>query len=205
MAFFDEIGKKISQAGQTAVQKTKEMTDIARINSAIADEEKRINNNYFQIGKLYVAKHSTDFEEDFSGMITAVKESEEKIQNYRQQIQDAKGVVRCEKCGAEVSVGMAFCSSCGNAMPKQPTKTMDENSTKCLSCGAIVSKNMRFCTSCGKPMATSSTSSPQPNVEAPVANEVVETVVAPQSKKCSNCGADVELDLAFCTECGTKF
>ena len=41
MAFFDDLGKKISQAGQNAVQKTKEMTDIARINGMISDEEKK--------------------------------------------------------------------------------------------------------------------------------------------------------------------
>lgn len=52
MAFFDDLGKKLSQAGQTAVQKTKEITDIARINGLISDEEKKVNNNYYQIGKI---------------------------------------------------------------------------------------------------------------------------------------------------------
>ena len=37
MAFFDEIGKKLSQTGQMAVQKTKEMADIAKLNSNISD------------------------------------------------------------------------------------------------------------------------------------------------------------------------
>ena len=39
MSFFDDLGKKLSQAGQTAVQKTKEMADVAKLNSAISDEE----------------------------------------------------------------------------------------------------------------------------------------------------------------------
>ena len=153
MAFFDDLGKKISQAGQTAVQKTKEMTDIARLNGATSDEEKKVNNNYFQIGKLYVAIHNTDYENDFAGMIAAIKESEIKIRDYRQQIQDIKGVVRCEKCGAEVASSVALCSSCGAPMPKQISVVTDVNAVKCTGCGAMVSKNMRFCTSCGKPMA----------------------------------------------------
>ena len=65
MAFFDDLGKKLSQAGQSAVQKTKEVADIARLNSAIYDEEKRIDSNYLEIGKLYVALHDAEHEADF--------------------------------------------------------------------------------------------------------------------------------------------
>lgn len=204
MAFFDDLGKKISQAGQTAVQKTKEMTDIARINGAISDEEKKVNNNYFQIGKLYVAMHTTDYENDFAGMIAAIKESEIKIRDYRQQIQDIKGVVRCEKCGAEVASNVAFCSSCGTPMPKQASAVLDENAVKCTGCGAMVSKNMRFCTSCGKPMADILQGEVANTAATAKTEEKSEHVFEVQINKCPNCGVDVEPGLAFCTECGTK-
>lgn len=227
MAFFDDLGRKISQAGQSAVQKTKDMTDVARINGAIAEEEKKINNSYFQIGKLYVANHPDDYESEFAGMIGAIRESEIKIRDYRQQVQEIKGVVRCEKCGAEVANNAAFCSSCGAAMPKQ-TVAADADSIKCIGCGAMVSKNMRFCTSCGKPIADSLQSQPtvQPEPPAPkkcpgCGAEVEEgmsfcsfcgtaidkqVVVTEEStaRKCPNCNFEVEEGLAFCTECGTK-
>lgn len=200
MAFFDEVGKKISQAGQTAVQKTKDITDIARINSLISDEEKKINNNYYSIGKLYATMHRNDYESDFGGMVTAISESEAKIQDYKQQINTIKGIVICEKCGAEVESGVAFCSSCGAAMLKQPQAPVNENLIKCTGCGAMVDKNSRFCTSCGKPTAAP-TPIPTPTyVEAPVS----EPVVAPAPKKCPNCGNEVADGFAFCTECGTK-
>lgn len=117
MAFFDDLGKKLSQAGQTAVQKTKEMADIAKLNSAISDEEKRIDGSYLEIGKLYVSLHDAEHEADFDGLIAAIHESEGKIKDYQQQIKDIKGVVKCEKCGAEVPNNAAFCSSCGAPMP----------------------------------------------------------------------------------------
>lgn len=117
MAFFDELGKKISQAGQTAVQKTKEMADVAKLNSSISDEEKRIEDSYREIGKLYDSLHGSNPEVDFAALIASIRDSEVKIAGYKQQIKDIKGVVCCEKCGAEVSQNASFCSACGAPMP----------------------------------------------------------------------------------------
>ena len=53
MSFFNDLGRKVSEAGHSARKKTKELSDTNRLNSMILDEEKRINDSYFQIGKLY--------------------------------------------------------------------------------------------------------------------------------------------------------
>ena len=111
MAFFDNLSKKVSEAGQKTIQKTKELADTSRLNMMIADEEKNITNTYYQIGKLYVAKYQTNYESEFAGMISVIRDSEMKIKEYKQQIQTMRGVVRCEQCGAEVESGIAFCSS----------------------------------------------------------------------------------------------
>lgn len=194
MAFWDNLSQKASETTAKAMQKAKEMSDIAKLNSIISEEETKINNTYYQIGKLYAAMHSNDHEEEFVGMITTLREADEKIGNCRQQIQDIKGVVRCSQCGAEVQVGAAFCSSCGASMPKVQMANTDDL-IKCESCGAMVKKGVRFCTACGNPMAhmAASETSGTPIIED-------ET----QSKVCPNCGAKIEMDVAFCTECGTK-
>lgn len=197
MAFFDDLGKKISQAGQTAVQKTKEMTEIARINGLISDEEKKVNNGYYQIGKLYFTIHQNDYESAFGGMVVAICDAEAKIKDYKQQIQEIKGVVRCENCGAEVANNVAFCSACGAPMPKQDQAVSDNSDlVKCDGCGALIDKNMRFCTSCGKPTMDVAKTNNAPEITVqPVTVEV---------RKCPNCGAEIDEESAFCTECGTK-
>lgn len=196
MAFFDDLGKKISQAGQTAVQKTKEMTDITRINGLISDEEKKVSINYYQIGKLYVAMHRNDFESDFNGMISAVCESEAKIRDYKQQIQDIKGVVHCEKCGAEIANGIAFCSSCGTPIQKQnKLHSNNPNLIRCTGCGVLIDKNMRFCTSCGKPIHDITKVNDLDSIQGKSIDN---------GRKCSKCGATVDQGLNFCTECGAK-
>ena len=199
MAFWDNLSQKASETTVKAMQKAKEMSDIAKLNSMISEEETKINNTYYQIGKLYVAMHSHDDEEEFAGMITTIGEADEKIKSYKQQVQDIKGVACCEQCGAEVQAGVAFCSSCGAPMPKvQQTNT--EDLVRCEGCGAMVKKEARFCTSCGKPMVQLVTSE---KVDEPMmVNEKVEDKV--EDKVCPVCGAKVEDDAAFCTECGNK-
>lgn len=116
MAFFDNLGKKASEATAKAMQKAQEISETAKLNSLISDEEKRISNTYCEIGKLYVSLYSSGEDENFSGMIADIADAEEKISSYKKQIQDIKGVQYCSACGAELPRGVAFCSTCGHSM-----------------------------------------------------------------------------------------
>lgn len=135
MGFFDDLGKKVTDAGQKTMQKAQEMSEVARINSLISQNESKINNVYYQIGKLFVSIYGNDCREEFAGMVATVAELEQQNATYKKQIQDVKGIQHCEKCGAEVAMGVAFCSSCGAAMPKVDKQPSDDVE-KCPHCGS---------------------------------------------------------------------
>lgn len=101
-----------------AVQRTKEISDVARLNSMISDEERKIHDIYLNIGKMYKTKRDDDAEDEFKPQISAIVEVNSRTSSYRQQIQDIRGVIRCEKCGAKIACGVAFCSSCGSPAAK---------------------------------------------------------------------------------------
>ncbi|MBQ2696637.1 MAG: zinc ribbon domain-containing protein [Clostridia bacterium] len=149
MDFLDDISRKIAQASQSAVQKTKDMSGIAKINSAISEEERKINNAYFQIGKMYASLHAADPEPNFAGLIAAIKEAEQNIVAFRNQIQDIKGIARCSKCGAEVGKNVAFCSSCGASMYAKEEIPPQPSIAFCTNCGAGLAEGVSFCTACG--------------------------------------------------------
>lgn len=113
MAFFDDLGKKISKASQSVMDKGKELADITKINLAISDEEKKLDEAYKKLGKLFVEKIGDRAEGDFAELVSEAKAAVSKIDELRQQIKDIKGIAICAKCGAEVQADAVFCNACG--------------------------------------------------------------------------------------------
>lgn len=48
----NKVGKKITDVGQGTIQKTKNMADVAKLNSVISEEEQKIKSTYEQIGQM---------------------------------------------------------------------------------------------------------------------------------------------------------
>lgn len=150
MAFFDSLSRMATEASQKAVQKTKSFSDISKLNTMISDAEKRINVTYSEIGKLYMMIHRNDPESSFVNMVRTVIDAEEKINEYRKEIERIKGARPCPKCGADVVNGAAFCSSCGAAMMEiDDGFDAGEEMIQCKNCGSFEEKGTRFCTTCG--------------------------------------------------------
>lgn len=217
MAFFNDLGKKISQTGQMAVQKTKDMADVAKLNSNITEEEKKINNAYYQIGQLFVARYEGNAEDEFKLLIKQLNESQKKIEELKKQIQDIKGVKRCATCGAEIPENATFCSFCGAGIVQQ--KAVDAGSlVKCDNCDKMVEKGMKFCTFCGSPIQEKLNQTKNKCIKCgAVLEDGVDfctncgTPVQKVAKSvdnqipCPNCGENLENGMMFCTRCGTKF
>ena len=146
MAFFSEIGKKITQTSQDVVQKTKDTAETLKLSGMISDEEKRIEILYREIGKAYFEKFADDSEALFPEQMSAIKEAMAKKEDYASQIQKLKGAVTCRHCGRDVSPENPFCSFCGGkiVLVDQPNEV-----PVCPACGKAVEKDAKFCTGCG--------------------------------------------------------
>jgi len=185
MAFFDKLGEKISKSGQDAAQKAKNLAETVKLKGYVSDEEKRITNTHFVIGKLYYESFAESPDPIFTQHIADINDAKAKIQKYTEQIKQIKGVTSCEKCNAEVLYTAPFCSSCGNKMPAPP----QPEGNICVKCHAHLAENQVFCTGCGTRVEKS------PSIEA---------YAPPVLPKCSNCGYDIGDDVLFCLNCGTK-
>ena len=119
MAFFEDFGKKISQAGHSAMQKGKELADITKLNISVSDEERKLDEVYKKIGKLFVEKVGDRSEGEFLPLVTEVREGQKKIADLKQQIKDIKGISICPKCNAELPADAIFCNVCGEKLPEK--------------------------------------------------------------------------------------
>lgn len=213
MAFFDELGKKISDASQGVVQKTKDTAETLKLNSAISDEEKKIKTLFTALGEAYFASHADNCEEQpLKNLIGQISDSKQKISDLQEQVKRLKGVVKCPYCGGEINYGSTFCNFCGKNVENFVSEKK-EGTAFCTNCGTALEAGAAFCTSCGTPVESAPEQEPATE-EAPVAEEAAaqepaveetsEETTAPVNVFCTSCGTKLQPDDKFCTTCGAK-
>ena len=149
MSFFDEVGKKITDVGQGTIQKTKNLADVAKLNSAISEEEQKIKTSYEQIGRVYAVKYRENPDPEVADFVKTVVMSEQKIAEYNRTIQEIKGLIPCPRCGSMVDRESMICPVCGQQMPR---KEQPQAAAYCTACGAAIVAGQKFCVSCGTPV-----------------------------------------------------
>ena len=90
MPFFEDIGKKISNMGQTAVEKTKCSTETLRLNNQIREEQRLCKDLYQQIGQQYAQQYETNPDPAFESLMKQLHDAQERITSYQEQIQIKK-------------------------------------------------------------------------------------------------------------------
>ena len=186
MALWNDLSKKVSGTKDKTVQQAKALAETTKLYTVIAEEKKKLEDNYQKLGLQYAQAHREDYEEAFAEVMAAILASEKLIQDSQAQIRDIKGVKCCEVCGTELAKDAAFCSGCGAVIPKPKAPA----GKFCTGCGAALAEGSRFCTTCGTP------------VTEPAAEPVEEEPAAEPT--CPACGAVLEAGMAFCTSCGNK-
>ena len=126
MAFFDELGKKAKAAAAVASEKAQNAAELAKINIAIASEQRELDKTYKTIGEWFVTEFEGEIPEAVQGMVEAVAASKAKIA----ELEDSK---RKEEAPEET-----------------PEETPEVPAKACPVCGAA--GDSKFCPQCGAPM-----------------------------------------------------
>lgn len=200
MAFFDEIGKKLSYTGQEAVKQTKIMANVAKYNGNISALEKQAQDMFLQLGKLYFQDHQNDVDAEYSEQLMAVSKCMKEIEDLRNKIQQEKGVTVCSQCGAEVRNNSLFCNACGAKVEVREEKPVAQNGVACPSCGKMVAQGTAFCTFCGSAMNQSEKKEPLPEWNVEIEKQETES----QENVCPQCKQTLEEGSVFCENCGYK-
>ncbi len=142
MAFFQDLGKKITDVVQDASKKTTELIEVSRLNSAISAEKNAIEETQKNIGvKAYALYTSGETLPDaLMSDLQSISSRMQTIVNLENKIAEAKA----EAESAKNEPGAAG----ANAESQEPSAA--ESDKVCIACGAPLEPGMSFCGKCGQ-------------------------------------------------------
>jgi len=153
MAFFEQIGRHLTDVGQNVAQQTKNFADVTQFNNAISEKKKKISQLYLEIGEFYYEKHKDDVSVEQSEKIADIKQLYKEILQCTEKIKQIKGVTKCVNCGVDIPIHAVFCNSCGAKVGQTVvSENIGENSRTCPVCNLPVNDENLFCNHCGAKM-----------------------------------------------------
>ena len=146
MAFFEELGKKLKDVAAVTVEKTKDVAaaateaakdtaELAKINVAIAGEQREIEKNFRTIGEWFATEFDGEIPEAVKPLFEAIAASKQKIAD----LEASKPVKEEAPAPTEEA-----------APAEEPAPVPAAAAKKCPICG--VESDSRFCPQCGAPM-----------------------------------------------------
>lgn len=201
MAFFEEIGRRIANAGQDVARQTRNLTDTTRLSAKISENKKKMSQLLFEMGNDYYKKHRKDKDCEEQEYIDQLNTLFHEILKYQKEIEEINTSETCNVCGSRVSEGAAFCMKCGTKLDADELEDIedDESILTCPSCGAEVDEDSAFCAACGIKLEDTAEEYSDDDE-----NEAEEYEDEDTARICPTCGAEAEDDDVFCMMCGAR-
>lgn len=198
MAFFEQIGRRITDAGQGVAQQTKNLTEIARLSAKVSENKKKMSQILFEMGQDYYLKHKRDTDNEEQEYINRINLLFQEVIAFQDEIEKIKTADVCKVCGSRIAEGSCFCMSCGARLDSTAIESnllAASNSVRqCPNCGAPVDDGSTFCTSCGSKIDDTD------DGYTDVAQEEPQHSI----RICSACGTEASDADMFCANCGSK-
>ena len=135
MSFWEELGQKLTQSGQEAMQKTREIAGVVTMNADISDSKRKIRDLYAELGELVV---NEAFEGIGADQIKdALNDEHADEKNVEITLRNWKAIyskvmfIRSEQeviaCGRRIAKDISFCPNCGTKIvPQQEAAAANE-------------------------------------------------------------------------------
>lgn len=130
MAFFDELGRVISDKSKEAAGKVKDLTGVIQLRTKLSAEKEKINKAYINLGKAYYDRHDATAEEEYASDFEQIRIGLVKMAELEDEISELEGNRVCAECGAKVEKEAQFCSKCGASMDHTATSASEDADLK---------------------------------------------------------------------------
>lgn len=182
MAIFDKFVKAVNETSQSALQRGREMAEVSKVNSKIAEERSALYQCYYSLGEYYYQNCRQEDRQEFQPFVEAITNHLQQMEQLEKELQSLKGLISCPGCGRSIPKNTVFCSFCGK-------KAVTHNVSLCKGCGAVAPEGTAFCTRCGMQMETIYSDAVVPEADSSI---------------CVECGEKLDPNNQFCASCGAK-
>lgn len=155
MSFFDELGRKITDAGKAASEKAKDLAEVTHLNSVIKEKQAQADALTAELGEAYFNAHVNDKNCEFYDKVNEIDNLKKAIDDCRSSILEIKGLVECPFCGTQFDADENCCPNCGKAIPRRAQSVVSGNGEEkliCAVCGYHMRPGSNFCIMCGTPV-----------------------------------------------------
>ncbi|MBE7721442.1 MAG: zinc ribbon domain-containing protein [Lacrimispora celerecrescens] len=126
MAFFEELGKTLSDTGKEVATKAKALTETIQLKTQISVEKTKLEEAYAVIGKQFYEANKEP-EEAYAKAYEAVRASRERIAALEIELTQSEGTRICAECGAKVPKNSYYCGKCGAHVKEASQKADTED------------------------------------------------------------------------------
>lgn len=150
MAFMDKLKgftDTVSAKGAEAVQKAKDMAEVASLNSQIKTENDGIKLAYQDIGEKIFNEQRDMEDSPFIEQINSIKRKLAKITELEKEISNIKGTKKCPNCGEIIGVLAEVCPKCQAPCVIPESEPLER---VCPACGEPAAEEDTFCANCGR-------------------------------------------------------
>ncbi|MCL2576620.1 MAG: zinc ribbon domain-containing protein [Defluviitaleaceae bacterium] len=169
-----DLRDTITNAAKTAAKTSGDLLKSAKLNMNLSSAESSLKNLHSEIGKKVheIYQNGGSLGEWFDGKYLEILETENKISEIKEQLDELKGVRKCPKCEKTSDRTSEFCSKCGMRFPivseetvateaEIPPEPQQEEppdiqrmspppTKKCRVCSTENEMSTKFCFSCGR-------------------------------------------------------
>lgn len=119
MSFFEELGNKVSQAGNKLAEAAKNSSQTTQLENDIRGMQAEIDGCLHQMGSMlyYEKKNPEAPKPDYDPIIAHIDRLSNQLNWAIQENDRLHGIVRCPQCRNAVAAGTPFCPNCGSALP----------------------------------------------------------------------------------------
>lgn len=144
---------KLSKLTQSAVNKSKYMAEVTRINIEISNYESTRKQLYGEIGQYVVENGLLQDNADIQDKLARIAEVQGRIDASKELVENMRKANVCPNCGNQLDPDVNFCPKCGASRTPVPTQTQAapaQPKIVCPNCGAELESDEAFCPNCGQ-------------------------------------------------------